>query len=67
MKERRKGNVESVVAAFGVTVVEKETVLGVLMLQRVCWVEIFSAGRVCRGLVVKCIEVRLGPRREGGI
>ena len=54
-------------AAFGVTVAAKETVLGVSMLRRVCWVEIFSAGRACRGLVVKCVEVRLGPRREGGI
>ena len=54
-------------AVFGVMVAAKETVFGVLMLQRVCWVEIFSAGRACRGLVVKCVEVRLGPRRGGGI
>ena len=54
-------------AALGVTVAAKETVLGVSTLRRVCGAEIFSAGRACRLLVVKCVEVRLGPRKEGGI
>ena len=58
---------ESVAAVLGVMVVSKETVFGVLMSRRVCRVEIFFAGRTCRGLVGKCVEVRLGPRREGGI
>ena len=50
------GSFESVAVDISVTVAAKETVLGVLVSQRVFWIEFFVVGRACNGLVVNRVE-----------